>query len=324
MQWRGRKIMAEANECGKVAIGDDKEFLPCGSSTCVDDAPCVLSKWSAWSDCSCTENGVQRRSRAIQAYGKGNGAWCDGDMKQIQGCNEKEEESLNPINCVFGLWSPWTVCTATCGSGQETRTRVIATEAQDGGLQCSGILGEVHQCGETPCPIPKGPKPCVWGAWVEWAACDKCGGQRKRNRQIVAMPEQGGEACAYGASEETTSCKRQCHEPVFCSWGAWQNEGSCSATCGTGVIIRTRALQGYTKSNPPAAAAIGASASFKEGLDLGLADADEEHSNLQEVVLSFAAGGLVSFMAVMIAMRAMRAPVSIYQSTDVPLVNGIE
>merc|ERR1711865_1172872 len=83
----------------------------------------------------------------------------------------------------------------------------------------------------------------------EWGACDKCGGQRKRTRQIFKMAEDGGNPCTPGASEETEKCKRQCHAPVFCAWSAWEEDGGCSVTCGTGTVKRVRYLQARAQAS---------------------------------------------------------------------------
>merc|ERR1712072_563814 len=87
----------------------------------------------------------------------------------------------------------------------------------------------------------------MWGKWIEWGACDKCGGQMKRNRQIVQMAEKGGSLCSMAASEETKKCKRQCHKEVFCEWRDWEDEAPCSVSCGVGMIKRVRYLHATDK-----------------------------------------------------------------------------
>merc|ERR1712216_395406 len=56
------------------------------------------------------------------------------------------------------------------------------------------------------------------------------------------MPEDGGADCQLEASEETEDCKRPCHEPVFCEWGAWVDTSSCSVRCGKGTKRKRRHL----------------------------------------------------------------------------------
>merc|ERR1711957_173499 len=199
-------------------------------------------------------------------------------------------------NCVLGEWEPWAQCSVTCGKGQHNRMREVEAEGKNGGVMCDGSLSEVSECNPLACPVPKGPKPCEWGEWMEWGACDKCGGQRKRTRQIERMPEDGGEPCSAGASEETQKCKRQCHAPVFCSWSAWEEEGGCSVTCGVGTVKRVRYLQ--AKAEPPAAARL-----YEKVKDAPV----DDNGRRREVMLSFAGGSMVTFAGVMIAMVALRA-----------------
>lgn len=145
----------------------------------------------------------------------------------------------------MGQWQQWGPCSVTCGVGQHLRTRTFVVEAQNGGKPCSGHVAEIQGCEDMVCPSldGEGPKSCEWGKWMEWGACDKCGGQRKRTRQIVHLPDPQGAPCIPGASEETTDCPRRCHEPIYCVWSNWEEEESCSVTCGIGSIKRVRYLK---------------------------------------------------------------------------------
>jgi len=299
VQWKSRKLMQEQTDCGMPAIGESREFQPCNRYSCTVDQACVFDIWSDWSDCSCTQNGVKRRSRRIASYGKGRGAWCNGHTKEITGCNFPPSAVTKPeVPCQWGLWDAWSKCSVTCGTaGQQQRKREIAVEPENGGSACNGPLIEIHQCAVDPCPLPPGPKPCLWGNWMEWGACDKCGGQRKRSRQIVRMPEDGGLPCTPGASEETEKCKRECHKQIFCAWNSWEDEGSCSATCGVGTVKRVRYLQVSTQ------AGIVSAAELHKDLD----STTPENHHLREVMLSFACGSVASFMVVLVVMFALRS-----------------
>merc|ERR1711957_922548 len=97
--------------------GEDKEFLQCNTHTCTVDQDCAFSHWSVWSDCSCTLNGVKRRSRRIVSYGKGKGDFCNGNTKEITGCNFIPVPSKPKVPCSWGGWSEWSKCSAMCGAG---------------------------------------------------------------------------------------------------------------------------------------------------------------------------------------------------------------
>merc|ERR1712048_195538 len=94
------------------------------------------------------------------------------------------------------MGGPWveSSCSVTCGSGTAVKTKAIITQGANGGTMCRGPLSQAVPCHMTDCPVPSVTPgtPCTWGEWSDWGACDKCGGQRKRDRKIAQMPENGG------------------------------------------------------------------------------------------------------------------------------------
>ena len=42
------------------------------------------------------------------------------------------------MDCVWGNWTEWSNCTATCGGGTKTKSREIAIYAVNGGQKCTG------------------------------------------------------------------------------------------------------------------------------------------------------------------------------------------
>merc|ERR1712232_285787 len=123
----------------------------------------------------------------------------------------------------------------------------IKVQGAYGGTLCRGPLKKVLACEQAPCPTPAPPPPgtdCTWGEWSDWGQCDKCGGQRKRNRHIDQMPEDGGRPCFPNASEQVGKCDRHCHEVFYCKWSDWAEapDAKCSRTCGDGTIQVERHL----------------------------------------------------------------------------------
>merc|ERR1712228_1122743 len=138
-------------------------------------------------------------------------------------------------------------------------TRTLTRQRTNG--QCIGAannaqadLQKVETCNEEPCKICRDcVKVCRWGEWEHWESCTKCGGQRKRTRQMHShdihndgrrlqeFPKE--QLCQPGASEETGQCPRKCGDAFVCEWSAWHSVGSCSATCGTGTRKKVRTLQ---------------------------------------------------------------------------------
>ena len=140
-----------------------------------------------------------------------------------------------PVDCQVGPWSAWSECSASCGTGTQTRTREIVVAAEHGGAACPSTLEEQRQCNTHPCPVD-----CQVGAWSAWSECSaSCGtGTQTRTREIVVAAEHGGAACPSTLEEQ-----RQCNThpcPVDCQVSAWSAWSECSASCGGGVRTRTR------------------------------------------------------------------------------------
>jgi len=255
VQLRSRNIKTEASACGIPVAGLRQEYTPCNTQvSCVEDLDCVLGEWGVWSDCTCTCNGVMRRSRRISTYGRGMGAWCTNETKQISPCNLMGVapgcEGEKAIDCKLSDWKDWSACSKDCGGGQETRLRRMLTEPKGLGIPCSDALEITQGCNTQACLV-NGTMPidCSWGKWSEWGACDKCNGQRHRFRNIASMPEFGGKDCLLSDTEETDRCARLCHGPLWCSWGDWSEYSRCTKTCGKGTMRRERHLT-LTESQP--------------------------------------------------------------------------
>jgi len=247
-QVRSRNVKVEASSCGTPVVGLRQEFQPCNTDiSCVADVDCVLGEWGVWSDCTCTCNGVKRRSRRIETYGRGNGLWCTNATKEISACNligvAEGCEGEKEVDCDMSPWKEWSACSKDCGGGQMNRLRRILTEPKGMGIPCNGPLDMTEGCNTHACMI-NGTMPidCAWGEWSEWGACDKCNGQRHRFRNIAAMPEFGGQDCKLSDTEETDRCARNCHGPLWCSWGDWSEFSRCTKTCGKGTMRRERHL----------------------------------------------------------------------------------
>lgn len=254
VRWRRRHIVVEANECGVPAQGDDKVFEECNIHSCTRDIDCEFTGWGRWSDCSCPCDGVMHRSREIARHGQAGGKFCDNSTTEVAPCNlAKHTPGCSPpvdppVDCLLSDWGEWESCSTTCGVGQTTRARTILKHAENGGKPCLGALTLSSSCRDQPlCVEHETSKPCTWGEWVEWGACDHCGGERKRFRHIAQMPENGGAVCDPKASEEIGKCPRQCHDRYVCEWGEWGESSECSVTCGEGIVRHTRYLKAVSQ-----------------------------------------------------------------------------
>ena len=62
------------------------------------------------------------------------------------------KSSSLPVDCQLGGWTGWGSCSAKCGGGTQTSTRVILRQAQHGGTACVGDLTRSQPCNTNDCP----------------------------------------------------------------------------------------------------------------------------------------------------------------------------
>eukprot|EP00931_Biecheleriopsis_adriatica_P067902 TRINITY_DN41956_c0_g1_i1.p1 TRINITY_DN41956_c0_g1~~TRINITY_DN41956_c0_g1_i1.p1 ORF type:complete len:1640 (-),score=239.78 TRINITY_DN41956_c0_g1_i1:105-5024(-) len=247
--FRRRKVEIMANHCGKEPFGKTREIAFCQVDVpCSRPIDCRFSGWTEWSACSSSCDGIRHRSRTVATYGKGDGKWCMGALKETVPCNPGPSSSLpqgcapSPHrDCLFSAWSGWEQCSASCGGGEHSRSRKIISPGRHGGRTCEGPLAEIKECARHSCDGPQ-PKDCRFGEWEDWSACGKCSGQRKRFRSILQYPSDGGKTCELTATEEAGKCPRSC-SMQYCGWATWDAWGSCSASCGRGYRQRRRKLE---------------------------------------------------------------------------------
>merc|ERR1712070_410431 len=122
---------------GKAVEGHDRSTEFCNEDVaCEAPLDCLFSDWQAWSACSTSCNGVKHRSRSIGRYGRGDGKWCLGDLKQAAPCNAgSTADGLGgvpgcglpeKVDCKTSHWGEWGTCSSECGGGQHSRYRDVA------------------------------------------------------------------------------------------------------------------------------------------------------------------------------------------------------
>uniref|UniRef100_A0A3P9QB32 Adhesion G protein-coupled receptor B2 n=1 Tax=Poecilia reticulata TaxID=8081 RepID=A0A3P9QB32_POERE len=149
-------------------------------------------------------------------------------------------------------WSPWSVCSLTCGQGWQVRTRSCVSSPY--GTLCSGALRETRMCNNTvSCPGEPGIISAVEGQWLEWGVWSKCSvtcntGTQMRQRRC--SPSVHGWAECKGLHQES----RECANPS-CSgggnWGSWNHWSLCSKTCDSGWQRRYRMCEGSGEQGYP-------------------------------------------------------------------------
>uniref|UniRef100_A0A3B4GS12 Adhesion G protein-coupled receptor B3 n=1 Tax=Pundamilia nyererei TaxID=303518 RepID=A0A3B4GS12_9CICH len=189
-------------------------------------------EWSQWSSCSVTcGQGSQVRTRTcVSPYG----THCSGPLRESRVCNNT---APCPVHGVWEEWSPWSLCSFTCGRGHRTRTR-MCSPPQHGGRACDGPETQTKLCNIALCPVD--------GQWQEWSSWSDCSvtcanGTQQRTRQCSAAAHGGSECRGHWAES------RECHNPDCTAngqWNPWGPWSGCSKSCDGGWQRRARVCQG--------------------------------------------------------------------------------
>ncbi|XP_040264776.1 hemicentin-1 isoform X1 [Bufo bufo] len=106
--------------------------------------------WSAWGACSRTCSGGQmRRYRACDNPAPSNsGRGCTGADTDIHKCNSNK----CPVDGNWGPWEAWSKCSATCGGGQQIRTRLCRHFVESNIVRsCPGDSTQLLKCNVQAC-----------------------------------------------------------------------------------------------------------------------------------------------------------------------------
>ena len=177
----------------------------------VNEAPpevvnCVLSEWSAYSECV---NNETTRTRTVITPASGGGLAC-GVLSETEAC-------LNPVDCVLSEWSEYSTCD---GQSTQTRTRTVITQPSDGGAAC-GALSETRNCP---------PVDCVLSEWSEWSTCSN--NEQNATRTVITPASNGGTCQALIKY-------RDCIPNQDCVLSEWSAYSSCD---GQSTQTRTRTV----------------------------------------------------------------------------------
>uniref|UniRef100_A0A4W3IKP0 Adhesion G protein-coupled receptor B3 n=1 Tax=Callorhinchus milii TaxID=7868 RepID=A0A4W3IKP0_CALMI len=205
----------------------------CLSCVCTGDP--VTEEWAQWSACSVTcGQGSQVRTRAcVSSYG----ILCHVPLRESRVCNNTV---LCPVHGVWEEWSPWSLCSFTCGRGQRTRTRSCVSP-QHGGRSCDGAETQTKICNIALCPGTS-----IDGQWKEWSLWTECSvtcsnGTQQRTRQCTAAAH-GGSECRGHWAESRECFNLECTENG--KWNPWGHWSTCSRSCDGGWQRRVRVCQG--------------------------------------------------------------------------------
>ena len=237
---RQRVRQCDLKPRGQACVGVSREVEPCNPAVC-PPVRVAWSSWGAWTVCTKTcDGGTQLRNRTCVSSGASHGdTGCSGGQKEERVCNTKPCSQ-------WSAWSNWTTCSATCGTGIQSRVRSCnQASASIFKMSCRGEFSQVRVCHEAECAGPDG-----WTEWTDWTPCfslSSCNGVQTRRRTCLRRAY--GQLGCSGNEHEIRNCKARlsCVTPLRPVWSAWSAWSGCNlpadSSCGVGSRYRWRECQ---------------------------------------------------------------------------------
>uniref|UniRef100_A0A8C2ZNE0 Adhesion G protein-coupled receptor B1 n=1 Tax=Cyclopterus lumpus TaxID=8103 RepID=A0A8C2ZNE0_CYCLU len=114
-------------------------------------------EWSPWSACSITcGEGWQSRTRVCATSSFT--TQCTGPLRENRPCNNT---AVCPVDGAWDEWTPWSLCSSTCGRGYRDRTRTCPSSAH---ARCNSMCLCL-------CILCLPPVDGSWNEWSVWSAC---------------------------------------------------------------------------------------------------------------------------------------------------------
>lgn len=191
---------------GKGCNGPTTQKGACSPRPC--PIHCQWNSWSSWTRCPVTCGfGKQTKDRSVMIEAQHGGNQCDDLWLTYQ--ERVCETTPCPIDCEYKMWSEWSDCSLSCGTGQKERSRDKNHSSEHKGEHCPGSYAETQPCNVNNCPVD-----CEVALWSEWNACseDCGGGTQERTRGVLVWDKHGGAACPW--TQESLKCNEAACVPV--------------------------------------------------------------------------------------------------------------
>merc|ERR1719233_1368343 len=261
------KCLGEDDPVRKKQMSE--QTVSCNVKGCPVDF--IWTRWAPWSSCSVScSNGTKERDRNCYPSQNG-GAECPDKLKeehlyrQIEDCTKADCEKFVP-----GEWTAWSICSASCGKGKVSRTRICkstTTLRRASENKCASENSYFYQ--DNDCLLQECPVNGKWGDWTYWSSCDhscvphpesngKTKARRSRKRHCIGQAFRGKdckkdkknkwlshekaekqedecitELTKKDGEEPTPWCPENCILTEWCEWS------TCSQTC-IQPIVRNR------------------------------------------------------------------------------------
>merc|ERR1719247_2221223 len=117
-----------------------------------------MGSFGDWRACSLScGSGSRQRHRPTVTHPFNGGKACP-HADETESCNN----FACPSDCVVTLWSTWSSCSESCGTGWRQHERSIIHDASHGGAECPSLM-EKDTCNTHDCPVD-----CVVSEWADW------------------------------------------------------------------------------------------------------------------------------------------------------------
>ncbi|KAM9489428.1 adhesion G protein-coupled receptor B1 isoform 8-T8 [Clarias gariepinus] len=219
-----------------LCAGVLKEGHPCNPQPCIgysqySSKAKVLStlKYTGPEDTKLGKGRYSSRSQSLRS--------ADSRKREDVDKSRAGQQSPQTVHGAWDEWSPWSLCSSTCGRGYRDRTRTCKPP-QFGGDECVGPEKQTKFCNIAVCPVDG-----VWNEWSSWSSCSvSCSnGTMQRTRECNG-PSYGGSECQGEWLQMRDCFLREC--PVDGQWQQWSPWSSCTKTCGGGSQQRQRVCYG--------------------------------------------------------------------------------